>query len=399
MLVVKALYRLALVALIGCASCSFIATFDPQDQRPPDGDGDADADADGDPCFPTLITRDVLESAGCEELSRTELSSLVIDSETMISTSACNDLTSELGVSVCRTGYGSNELCILIASNVEITDELAIRGNRPLIILSASDITVEGRIDANGENSIPGPGGGLGGGLPTGSLNGYRGFSGIGAGGGGADPFASFPGGGGGGGVTATYGAGGAGSASCISLELAGGAGGGAGGGSIDGSSDAVGPGGGGGGLLYLFAMREITISGQITVNGGNGASHLREDSPYANAGGGGSGGMLVLEAPVISVASISRITAAGGNGGSFDDGHIVHTGGAGGPSAALDTLDGGAGQTIPPITEPPRLGTGGGGSAGIIAFITDLSDLEIAGEIRPDIGDCQINQRCRSWK
>ena len=50
-----------------------------------------------------------------------------------------------------------------------------------------------------------------------------------------------------------------------------------------------------GGGLLLLVVGGELHIAGQITANGGNGASATSGNYSVGGAGGGGGGGILAL--------------------------------------------------------------------------------------------------------
>lgn len=203
---------------------------------------------------------------------------------------------------------------------------LRVRGNRALVILAGTTVTVEdgATIDLSGgcgamDPSCAGPGGGLGA-ASAGSTAG-----GCGGGGNGLDGAAgtdSEAGGGGGGfGTAGAFSAGpgvgqGLGGIACgtTMLEpLQGGSGGGVGG--LAGAVRGGGRGGGGGGALQLTAFGTITIAGTITAGGGGGESgHIVDPMTGGGGGGGGAGGAILVEA--LHVAITGTLAANGGGGG-----------------------------------------------------------------------------------
>ena len=99
--------------------------------------------------------------------------------------------------------------------------------------------------------------------------------------------------------------------------------GGGGGGGTTTGASGAGGAGGAGGGAIRLQAAGNITISGSITADGGDG-------SGFRRTGGGGSGGMIALTAGgTVALHADARLSVRGGKGG--DCAWMGATGGGGG--------------------------------------------------------------------
>ena len=208
-----------------------------------------------------------------------------------------------------------------------------------IAIISLSDMTIDGTIDAGGGNAFEYTGGGS----PTGADggNGQR-ISGFGSGRDG-DPgkgyfpglggiglgVASITGGGGGGGLGGWGGFGGlivdweTGDPGFLTgigttrwdglpgdpiAKIYGGSGGG-GGGAIEPFIfvQRSGGGGGGGGAIELNAKRHLQINGTVRVDGGDG---VNED---ARPGGGGSGGMIRLVGDTVDVDG--RVDAGGGSG------------------------------------------------------------------------------------
>jgi hypothetical protein len=190
-------------------------------------------------------------------------------------------------------------------------------------ILSASDLTIAGTLDARGymdptqvstlcTGTVAGPGGTIG-------ASGATAATGTGAGGSAAD---ATTGGGGagygaGGGIGGNHGgtlggtAGATAGASTIN-PLAGGFGGGCSG--TAGTTN--GGGGGGGGALQLAAEGTITVSGGINAGGCGGSA----GAAAHGGGGGGSGGAVLIEAPTVHVTATGVLAANGGGGGAGGD-------------------------------------------------------------------------------
>ncbi|MEO0324090.1 MAG: hypothetical protein AAF447_14105 [Myxococcota bacterium] len=241
---------------------------------------------------------------------------------------------------------------------------LTIAGSAPLQVVADLDVTVDGTLDAAGEDGSgagcnveggdggaggPGAGaGGAGGGQDVGGVLTLDGAPGAGPGGGGGGTGDNQGGGGAGhigdgeagvGDPDSTSGApGAAGPAYVLPLPLQGGSGGG--GGSVDddaplgtydpGVDDGGGGGGGGGGAIRLESVGGVLeVTGVVDVRGGDGGSA----GCAAAAGGAGSGGWVQL---FTSMAEPEVAAAAflleGGTGGS--DGFVDNTafGGDGAP-------------------------------------------------------------------
>jgi len=167
---------------------------------------------------------------------------------------------------------------LVLASNGSIR----VTGKVPLVVVSLSDVTISGILDASSKNLNVGPGGAgpaasNAAGLPTGGGAAGSASAAIGGSGG------SYCGVGGlGGGQTA----GGTAYGSATIRPLVGGSAGGGG---------AVGSGAGGGAI-------QITAAGMLTVNAASSITVGGEGGPIGglssnqNAGGGGSGGSILLE-------------------------------------------------------------------------------------------------------
>lgn len=123
-----------------------------------------------------------------------------------------------------------------------------------------------------------------------------------------------------------------------------------------------------GGGSLVFVAEGEITISGAINANGGNGAP----DTNAAGVNGGGGGGGIVILASKTGISNTGAINAMGGAGaaGSTSGSLAVTASGGGGwvhllaPSITAGTImtTGGAGGVS---DNGNGFGYGGGASGG----------------------------------
>lgn len=195
--------------------------------------------------------------------------------------------------------------CVVVGGSVTI-DALRVTGNRPLVVVADSAITVTALLDAASHRALNAVGAGTG---SAGDCKPFLGSPGSGPpGGGGAGGSFKFPGGTGGTG-DGTNQPGGQAAAGLVGLpaQLHGGCAGQPGaGGKMD-------DGGAGGGAVYLVSGGTITISGGIDVSGAGGAGQ----SSRHGGGGGGSGGMIVLYATgTINTMSTTFLIADGGGGG-----------------------------------------------------------------------------------
>ncbi len=190
------------------------------------------------------------------------------------------------------TGVVAEKIAVFTFDGIVIGNGMTLTasGDRPLALLSYSDVTLAGTgsinvSGTNGSGGTPGhggPGGGDGG-------------SGRGAGG---------PGGSGGGFGGVGGGASGGRAYGDLLRGLKGGSGGGFGGGWS---------GGGGGGAIEIVALGDISVGGTgIMALGGVGAGTSVRGS--SGGGGGGSGGGILLKGDAVEVNSL--LAARGGNGG-----------------------------------------------------------------------------------
>jgi len=128
-------------------------------------------------------------------------------------------------------------------------------------------------------------------------------------------------------------------------IPLIGGGGGGGGGA----NGDLRARGGDGGGALQISAGRSISLSGRISAAGGGGRAAESTDLPsIGGGGGGGAGGAILLEAPDVNL--FGQVTVQGGPGASGNC-----------PSSSARGSDGGDEL----IAEAPGDCTGDGGAGG----------------------------------
>jgi hypothetical protein len=263
-------------------------------------------------------------------------------------------------------------------------------GSRPLVILAATDVQIDGtltvassgdRVGAGGQpGGTPGPGNGEGAGADGSSDTTEFVFSGGGgggygtaggAGGEGYDEATSRDGGDGG----DPYGA-----PSLVPL-LAGSGGGSGGGGTFRAQH-----GGPGGGAIQVSAGRSITVgaSGVVDASGGGGLQG-QTGTTAGGGGGGGSGGSLMLEAPDVELAGAVGSNGGGGSagGGPCDDIRgPLGTDGSATMAPALGgvptTCRGRGGDGNDPMGattdgERNRDGGGGGGGSGRVRINTEV--------------------------
>lgn len=241
------------------------------------------------------------------------------------------ELNGSLGVSL----SGQNAAAVFCFERLEVNDapgstSIVVRGNRPLAILSRTDIILSVDIDVSGEagaSSLRQPASGKMGGYDGGAQRWKTSLSANGPGFGGSHQETEYPGGGG------AYGAAGGGSANNRDLagrpygdaylrDLKGGSGGA--GGRLHEYNGGTG-GGAGGGALALIAEGIIEIHSRISANGGPGG-----DATFSTVatGGGGSGGSILLSAARIE--NFGRLDADGGRGGDGTAETILRGGGGG---------------------------------------------------------------------
>jgi hypothetical protein len=258
------------------------------------------------------------------------------------------------------------ELAVLhVGAFTVTTGRVRVTGVRPLVVLAAGAIQLDGVLAAGGVGPLPGPGGN--------DAGRGRGTGAVGTEGGGGAGFGTR---GGSGSATTeeTRAAGGAAYGTTLLVILQGGSGGGPG-------ADGTILGGGGGGAVQLSSLVSITIGdlGGIDAGGGGGSA----DTGQGFGGGGGSGGALVLQAP--SLALRGTLSANGGAGG-------CSTAGEDAKDALLPAIggaavcgrcggNGGYGNDLP---EADNLCQGGGGGGAIGRIVLLSNDLTGDGLITP---------------
>lgn len=270
-----------------------------------------------------------------------------------------------------RCDATSGEVCLIVATDIELSGAVTATGHRPLALLATNAITFTGSIDVSSHvaSALVGAGGNNGD-CKTNERNGN--------------------GGGAGGTLAGKGGQGGAGS------DLGGTPGlvvpittlrGGCPGGTGHGNN--LGVGGNGGGAVYLVAGSRITLAGRIDASGAGG----RGGPPFqTGGGGGGSGGVIAIDAPTIDAGiGVTLIANGGGGGGGASSlvagsdgndptstdaaqggnaGNNAGKGGRGSSGAELDGIGGGIGSFS---------GGGGGGGAGLILSTSAITSTSIS--------------------
>jgi hypothetical protein len=271
-------------------------------------------------------------------------------------------------------------------------------GTNAMVLLSCSDVNIQGTFLANGDWYISGefiyyyngPGGGLSGAGPGAGVAGTTIPTGSYSGGGGGGSFGGAGGRGGG----SSAGNGGLSYGNDTLVPLVGGSGGG------NGASESTvpgGPGGPGGGALQISTAAAIAVSGTIEAGGCGG---LRGENG-TGGGGGGSGGSILLEAHTITIGTTAIIASNGGGGGSGgNSGSFGQTGEAGQPrllpalgaaSIGPGSCAGGNGSSSTDVNGQSVAcgeynGGGGGGGAGRIR-LNSIDDDIAADTLSPALG------------
>lgn len=281
-------------------------------------------------------------------------------------------------------------VAVLYVKRLEVATGRTLRviGDRPLIIVAETEVSILGTIDTSARADAPGADGES----PL-SQDAASGYDGVGnenhdAASGGAGGGYATEGGNGGAGqniadpVSATAGGQIRGDATLTKL-----AGGGAGGGTSELSrcNRQAHWGGAGGGAIAIYAGQRIQVgpAGGILANGGGGAGGARCGGVFSSGAGGGAGGAIFLQTAQLSVAGV--IAANGGGGGSGmkwsiavvtgqrgEDGGLglqPARGGATVGSGSGSGGNGGAGVDLPTNGSGNTLGGGGGGAAGRVVF------------------------------
>ncbi len=277
------------------------------------------------------------------------------------------------------------DACFIVGSSIQINGVLNVQGNRPLVLLSATTITVNADLDVASHR-----GGKTGPGAPAtqcGAFAATPANGNTGAGGGAGGSFMELGGTGGDGNGGAGANGAPAPKETANPLILRAGCSGQAGG---TGNGGAQALGGAGGGAIYLLAGQSITIATGVTINA-SGAGSSRALGKNAGGGGGGSGGMILLNAPTITATGAFLMANGGGGssgannsgGGNSDDGEDPIAGQpttpATGGTAPTNAGAGGNGWVLGDVQAPQGTlgstdsgGGGGGGAAGWIQATID---------------------------
>jgi len=261
---------------------------------------------------------------------------------------------------------------------------VSVIGRKPLLVVAASTITIDGVLDAGSSIGVTDVARHTAQTIKFGA--GANEACAINVGGDGANAVAGAGStGGGGGGLQGTGGAGargagaplggGAGGVSVPALVLRAGCPGGASGTAgatatppAAQSSQALG--GAGGGAIRLVARDAITVAGSVSANGAGGAGAPQRSA--CGGGGGGSGGYVGLEAPTVAIGATGVVTANGGGGG----------GGGGGTDAGNEGSDGKIDLQVAPGGAASASGCGQAGGAGSLA-------TQLSGETAVLAGGC----------
>ncbi len=230
---------------------------------------------------------------------------------------------------------------------------LHVVGERPLLLVSMSDILINGELYGRGFRNTSGPasdrdedclgvGRGANGVMQTDNNTNSAGSGGGGGGfgqrGGAGSKIASAAGG-------ALDSLGGALLLSTTLEPLRGGCAGGKGGG-------AGGLGGGAGGAIQLVAVDTFTLNGKVSVSGGGGRGTT---SRHSGGGGGGSGGGVLVQARMLVGAGL--LTANGGGGGKGSRTATLSVAGENGSTGTIRAAGGSGGSS-----------GGNGGNGGVLA-------------------------------
>ncbi len=227
---------------------------------------------------------------------------------------------------------------------------LRVIGDKPLLIASWNDITIDGQVDAS--SSMGDPGAGTRDDCANAAEPGTNNGANHGGGGGGG----GFGGSGGNGGTSITgNNAGSSGGTEDPGGLVRGGCRGGDGGRA---QAPDIGVGGAGGGAIQLTARTGISVAGVIHTGGAGGGGGFNN----SGGGGGGSGGMINLDAPDIVLAPGAILAANGGGGGGGSGDGLQAPPGASAQPGLQPAPGGSANSEI-------NGGVGGNGSAGALPF------------------------------
>lgn len=361
------------------AGCDRVWQLDPLD-RP--GDAATDAELDG----PPDIALDARTCFGSQQHLFYTCLTGPVDAARFLSGTI--DTTNDQS---CRQVVQSSgePVCVIAATSITISSSVIVRGARPLVLIAADFIQIDGTLDASSTAGRSGPGAQTLGDCDS-DGNGTDSATGGGGASGGTFGFRGGAGQHGGGVFTTAH-------AASVPVTLADVRGGCVGytGGLSTNNGGTKAKGGFGGGAVYLIAGTEIAVSTNAKINasgaGGSGG-------PTAGGGGGGgAGGLIAFDAPTVRIAGL--VFARGGGGGSGGSMTIagnrgeepidVTTTTKGGSSAPTGSGSGpgwvgcgGPNGTAGGNTDGTSATAGGGGGGGACGYIfvwADTKDITVA--------------------
>ncbi len=341
-----------------------------------------------------------------------DASDVTVSTDKTVDTSNCDG---PFGDATVIAQIDGPELCVIRTGAFHLVGQvrLTVVGSRPLVLLAAGPLWIEGILIASASTSTAGPGGARGG--RPGHVDGEGGFPGRD----GADVGEWQDGGGGGGGLCGAGGVGGTGQSAVGGAgggvvaptwelsPLVGGSGGGMGHGEYGGGVDNVGRGGAGGGAVQLSSAVSITVDGVVVAGGGGGrggTNHFPGTYECGAGGGAGSGGARLLEAPGVTLGPGGGLGVSGGGGGGgasnlippdFDgpNGGLLSVAGGlsggteyGSPGGAGSTATTPSGSQGGSNSNPDANGGGGGGGAGCILIRNADGQVPTTGATNPEV-------------
>ncbi|CAN5385158.1 hypothetical protein BH11MYX1_BH11MYX1_33410 [soil metagenome] len=286
---------------------------------------------------------------------------------------------------------GQPSLCFVVATDLAITSNVRVTGDRALVLVATNAITVDALLDVSAHSTgTDGPGGRESSACSTFPTAPELDNSGGGGGAGGS--FLTKGGKGGTGNANAAAG-GTPPSGSAGPSVLRPGCAGQNGGDGIGASSHCTGGSGGGG--VYLVADHAIVVgpNGTISASGAAG-SCLTPGQYYGGGGGGGSGGTIVLYASMVTTMSGAVVLADGGGGaagssssrlgdrGAEPSNPMVQAAGGASPGGT-----GGAGYAVASGASgagPGGANAGGGGGGGGAGYVRSSAALGVANVSPP---------------
>ncbi len=291
----------------------------------------------GPPCFGGIV-RICFDATAVPAAPRT-LGTIEIDTDMMARGALCDQDNDQ-----------ATKYCVVVGAPLTLSAGavLTARGDKPLLLLSATTMDLLGDIDVSSHRAgRRGPGANP---AATDACSFMTAPTEATMGGGGSGASLGTVGGSGGNAGTQTAGGGVAGTKlDKFPMLLRGGCKGGDG--SLLSGVDSPAAGGNGGGAISLIAAMQIHVDAMINASGGGGQGGPTNASN--GGGGGGAGGMIVFDSPVaLAFGSRTKLWANGGGGG---QGGSAAIGGDGSESTdPMQAASGGSGS-----------GTGGGGGSG----------------------------------